>query len=118
MNEKKKKRMRRAGRTRAKIRALATARLCVWKTPRHVYASITVANGSRSLVSVSSTGKAMREARRQKSKLAIAEMVGQSIAERARSKNIERVAFDRSGFKYHGRIKALADAARTHGLKF
>ena len=118
MNEKKKARMRRAGKTRAKIRVRGIDRLCVWKTPQHIYAAITVADGSRSLACVSSTGKAMREARQQKSKRAVAEMVGQRIAERARSKNIERVAFDRSGFKYHGRIKALADAARANGLKF
>ena len=85
MNGKKLTRMRRARKTRAKIKALGVNRLCVWKTPRHIYAAITAADGSRSLACVSSVGKLMREACRQKNKLAVAELVGQRIAERARS---------------------------------
>ena len=110
--------MRRASKTRAKIKVRGTPRLCVWKTSRHIYAAITLADGSRSVAGVASTSKAMHEACRQKSKSAVAAIVGQRIAQCARSHKIERVAFDRCGFKYHGRIKALADAARAEGLIF
>lgn len=116
MNAKKESRLRRARRTRAKIRELGVERLCVNRTPRHIYAQIISADGGRVLVSASTLDKSLREGAT--GNVDAATKVGALLAERAKEAGISQVAFDRSGFKYHGRVKALADAAREGGLKF
>ncbi len=116
MNVKKESRLRRATRTRLKIRELGVHRLCVNRTPRHIYAQITTADGSQVLASASTLDKELREGATGNTEAAT--KVGKLLAERAKSAGISQVAFDRSGFKYHGRIKALADAARENGLEF
>ena len=116
MNEKKIARIRRSKPQRMKIRELGVHRLCVSRTPRHIYAQVTSAAGDRVLVSASTLDATLRGGKTG-NKTAAAE-VGKLIAERAKAAGIEKVAFDRAGFKYHGRIKALADAAREGGLQF
>ena len=116
MNAKKESRLRRARRARAKIRELGVERLCVNRTPRHIYAQIISADGGRVLASASTLDKSLREAAT--GNVDAATKVGALLAERAKEAGISQVAFDRSGFKYHGRVKALADAAREGGLKF
>jgi large subunit ribosomal protein L18 len=116
MNEKKIARIRRAKRTRYKIRELGVERLCVNRTPRHIYAQITTADGSKVLAAASTVEKALRDG--QTGNIEAAKKVGAMIAEKAKAAGITKVAFDRSGFRYHGRIKALADAARENGLEF
>ncbi|WP_106475552.1 50S ribosomal protein L18 [Phytohalomonas tamaricis] len=116
MNAKKESRLRRARRTRAKIRELGVDRLCVNRTPRHMYAQIISADGGRVLVSASTLDKSLREAATGNAEAAA--KVGSLLAERAKEAGITEVAFDRSGYKYHGRVKALADAAREGGLQF
>jgi large subunit ribosomal protein L18 len=92
-------------------------RLCVHRTPRHIYAQIIAPEGNRVLTSASTLSKELRESLKTTGNKTAAAAVGKKIAERAKEQGIEQVAFDRSGFKYHGRIKALADAAREAGLK-
>ncbi|TVZ38253.1 large subunit ribosomal protein L18 [Alteromonadaceae bacterium 2753L.S.0a.02] len=116
MNAKKQSRIRRATRTRAKIRELRETRLCVNRTPRHIYAQIIAAEGGKVLASASTLDKDLRSGKTGNSDAAVA--VGKLIAERAKDAGVTKVAFDRSGFKYHGRVKALADAARESGLEF
>ena len=116
MKDKKVARLRRAKRTRLKIRELGEVRLCVNRTPRHIYAQVISANGGQVLASASTVEKDLRAEATGNTDAAA--KVGQLIAQRAKEAGIERVAFDRSGFKYHGRVKALADAAREHGLEF
>ncbi len=117
--DKKTSRLRRARRARAKIKELGVYRLCVNRTPRHIYAQIISPSGDRVVASASTLDKAVRaNLDGATGNVAAASAVGQAIAERAKSAGIETVAFDRSGFKYHGRVQALADAAREHGLKF
>lgn len=118
MNSKKSSRVRRARRSRAKIRQLGATRLCVHRTPQHIYAQVITADGQQTLVSASTLDKALRDGVKVTGNSEAAAAVGKLIAERAREQGIEEVAFDRSGFKYHGRVKALADAAREAGLKF
>ncbi len=118
MNTKKEQRLRRARRTRAKLRELGMPRLSVHRTPRHIYAQIIAGDGSGVLVSVSTLTAELRQSLPKTGNTDAAQAVGRAIAERAKAAGIERVAFDRSGFKYHGRVKALADAAREHGLQF
>lgn len=115
---KKTNRLRRAKRTRAKIRELAVPRLTVHRTPRHIYAQVIDSDGSRVLAAASTVGKELRSELKNGGNVNAAESVGKSIAEKAVAAGISQVAFDRAGFKYHGRVKALADAAREHGLKF
>jgi large subunit ribosomal protein L18 len=115
---KKVQRLRRAARTRAKIRELKVARLAVHRTPRHIYAQIIAADGGHVLVAASTVQEGVRTGLKGTGNVDAAKAVGKAIAERAKAAGIEQVAFDRSGFKYHGRVKALADAAREHGLKF
>ena len=112
--DKKASRQRRARKTRAKIRELGKARLCINRTPRHIYAQIIDEAGDRVLVSASTLD---RELRKDMKVTGNAE-AGKAVAERAKAAGISAVAFDRSGFKYHGRVKALADAARESGLEF
>lgn len=116
MKDKKVARLRRAKRTRLKIRELGEVRLCVNRTPRHIYAQVISANGGQVLASASTVEKDLRAEATGNTDAAA--KVGQLIAQRAKEAGIERVAFDRSGFKYHGRVKALADAARENVLEF
>jgi len=116
MNDKKQARMRRARSSRMKMRELGATRLTVYRTPRHIYAQVIAPEGARVLVAASTLDAALRKGKTG-NKDAAAE-VGKLIAERAKAAGITRVAFDRSGFKYHGRVKALADAAREGGLEF
>ncbi|MDY6955375.1 MAG: 50S ribosomal protein L18 [Pseudomonadota bacterium] len=116
--DKKAVRMRRARRGRAKIRDLEMTRLCIHRTPRHIYAQLIGADGSTVLASASSVLKDVREQTGSTGNAKTAAVVGRLIAERGRAAGVSRVAFDRSGFKYHGRVKALADAAREGGLEF
>lgn len=115
---KKLSRIRRAKRTRMKIRELEATRLCVNKTPRHMYAQVTTADGSKTLVCASTLDKELRTTLKTTGNVDAAKEVGKLLAKRALEAGIQSVAFDRSGFSYHGRIKALADAAREVGLEF
>jgi len=117
--DKKQARLRRATRARAKIRDLGAYRLSVHRTPRHIYAQVIAPDGARVLASASTVEKSLREhIDGNLGNSAAAAVIGKTIAERARSAGIEQVAFDRAGFRYHGRVKALADAARENGLQF
>ena len=116
MADKKQSRLRRARRARGRIRELGASRLCVNRTPRHIYAQIISAEGSEVLASASTLDKSLRTG--STGNVEAAKGVGALIAERAKEAGITQVAFDRSGFKYHGRVKALADAARDGGLEF
>lgn len=116
--DKKAGRLRRARRTRSKIKSLGVNRLSVFKTPRHIYAQVIAPNGSEILASASTLDKELRAGIKYGGNVTAAAVIGKAVAERAKAKGISRVAFDRSGFKYHGRIKALADAARDNGLEF
>ena len=115
---KKDRRLRRATRARAKIRETGTVRLTVHRTPRHIYAQVTTPDGARVLVAASTVQDAVAAGLKGTGNAAAAAAVGRAIAERAKAAGITSVAFDRSGFKYHGRLKALAEAAREAGLKF
>ena len=117
MNDKKQARSRRARSSRMKMRELGATRLTVHRTPRHMYAQVIAPEGTRVLVSASTLDAALRTSGKTGNKEAAAK-VGTLIAERAKAAGITRVAFDRSGFKYHGRVQALADAARAGGLEF
>jgi len=116
--DKKQTRLRRARRTRAHIRDIGATRLCIHKTPRHIYAQIISAEGSAVLASASTLDKDVRKDVEKTGGAAAATVVGKMVAERAKAAGVTRVAFDRSGFKYHGRVKALAEAARESGLEF
>ena len=116
MSDKKISRQRRARRVRMKIREQGVSRLCVNRTPRHIYAQIIGADGDRVLASASTLEKDLRGNATGNTDAATA--VGKLVAERAVAAGVTNVAFDRSGFKYHGRVKALADAAREAGLEF
>jgi len=116
MNVKKEARIRRARRARSKMRELGSVRLCVNRTPRHIYAQIISADGSTVLASASTVEKDLREGAT--GNVEAAKKVGALIASRAKEAGVTTVAFDRSGFKYHGRVAALADAAREGGLEF
>lgn len=111
-------RQRRARQTRLKIREIGTVRLTVHRSNGHIYAQITSAAGDRVLASASTLEKDLRSQLKNGGNRKAAEMIGQRIAEKAKQKGIDRVAFDRAGYRYHGRIKALAEAARAGGLKF
>ncbi|GAB1259215.1 50S ribosomal protein L18 [Aurantivibrio plasticivorans] len=116
MIDKKQSRLRRARRARAKIRELGANRLTIHRTPRHMYAQVTTGAGDKVVASASTLDKELRSG--QTGNVEAATAVGKLIAERAKSAGVTEVAFDRSGFKYHGRVKALADAAREAGLQF
>jgi large subunit ribosomal protein L18 len=118
MNSKKESRQRRAKRTRAKIRALEAVRLTVNKTGRHMYAQVMTSSGDKTLVSASTLDKELKDKLKVTSNADAAKEVGKLIATRALAAGVKNVAFDRSGFAYHGRVKALADAARETGLEF
>ncbi|MDG1243963.1 MAG: 50S ribosomal protein L18 [Porticoccaceae bacterium] len=116
MNDKKVSRQRRAKRSRMKIREQGVTRLCINRTPRHIYAQIIAAEGDKVLATASTLEKDLREG--STGNINAASAVGKLVAERAVAAGVSSVAFDRSGFKYHGRVKALADAAREAGLEF
>jgi large subunit ribosomal protein L18 len=117
MMDKKQSRLRRARRTRAKISELAVPRLSVHRTPRHIYAQVIAPNGSDVVASASTLQADIKGSVKSTGNIDAAAAVGKSIAEKAKAAGITAVAFDRSGFKYHGRVKALADAAREAGLQ-
>jgi large subunit ribosomal protein L18 len=116
--DKKTKRLRRALKARAVIRRLAVARLSVHRTPQHIYAQILDVGGGKVIAAASTVQEKVREGLKATGNVEAAKAVGKAIAERAKAAGITAVAFDRSGFRYHGRIKALADAARAAGLEF
>jgi large subunit ribosomal protein L18 len=118
MNSKKHIRTRRAKRTRMHIRAVGAHRLTVHRTPRHIYAQIIGPEQANTIVAASTVEKALVEGLKSTSNAEAAKRVGVTLAQRAKEKGITKVAFDRSGFKFHGRVKALADAAREGGLEF
>jgi large subunit ribosomal protein L18 len=118
MSDKNIARLRRARQTRLKIREVGAVRLTVHRTNTHIYAQITSPSGDKVLASASSLEKELRAQLKTGGNRKAAELIGQRIAQKAKEKGIESVAFDRSGYKYHGRIKALAEAARAGGLKF
>ncbi|HEY4448068.1 MAG TPA: 50S ribosomal protein L18 [Steroidobacteraceae bacterium] len=114
---KKQRRLRRAVRTRAHIRDLGMARLTVHRTPKHIYAQVTDARGAKVIAAASTTQKTVREGLKTTGNVDAAKAVGRAIAERTKAAGVSKVAFDRAGFQFHGRIKALADAAREAGLE-
>ncbi len=116
--DKKTARLRRAKSTRAHIRELGMPRLSVLRTGQHVYAQLFSADGSKVLASASTTQADVREGLKSAKNTEAAAKVGRAIAEKAKAAGVEKVAFDRSGYRYHGRVKALADAAREGGLQF
>ncbi|MET0067628.1 MAG: 50S ribosomal protein L18 [Candidatus Thiodiazotropha sp.] len=118
--DKKQSRIRRGRRTRAKIRELGVYRLSIHRTPRHIYAQVISPDGANVLASASTLDKAVKSEidGNVGGNVKAASVVGKIVAERAKSAGVEKVAFDRSGFRYHGRVKALADAAREAGLQF
>ena len=111
------KRQRRAGKTRARIALKGVHRLCVHRTPRHIYAQIIAPDRGTVVASASTVQKELKSALKGTGNKEAAAAVGKAIAERAAEKGVKKVAFDRSGFRYHGRVKALADAAREAGLE-
>ena len=118
MISKNESRLRRARQTRIRIRNNGAVRLTVHRSNGHIYAQITSPEGDKVIASASSLEKELRSQIKHGSTKKAAEIVGQRIAARAKEKGIEKVAFDRAGYKYHGRVKALAEAARAGGLKF
>ncbi|MGH8085226.1 MAG: 50S ribosomal protein L18 [Lysobacter sp.] len=111
-------RLRRAKSTRSHIRKLGVPRLSVLRTGQHLYAQVFTADGSQVLAAASTVQADVKEGLKNGKNADAAIKVGKAIAEKARAAGIEKVAFDRSGYRYHGRIKALADAAREGGLQF
>jgi large subunit ribosomal protein L18 len=116
--DKKTQRLRRARRGRAKIKELGAYRLSVHKTPMHTYAQVIDPSGSKVVASASTVEADIKKELKHTGNVAAASKIGQVIAQRAKASGVEKVSFDRSGFKYHGRVKALADAARENGLQF
>ena len=116
--DKKQRRLRRAKRARGRIALVGVHRLSVHRTPRHIYAQIISAGEGKVVASASTLMKDLRGELKATGNCDAAAAVGKLLAERAKAAGIERVAFDRSGFKYHGRVRALADAAREAGLQF
>jgi large subunit ribosomal protein L18 len=115
---KKERRSRRAIKSRAKIRELGVARLTVHRTPRHIYAQLFDAAGTSVLATASTVQAAVKTGLKGTGNIDAARAVGRAIAERAKAAGVTKVAFDRAGFQYHGRVKALAEAAREAGLEF
>jgi large subunit ribosomal protein L18 len=116
--DKKQNRLRRARKGRAKIRELEVNRLSIHRTPQHIYAQVIGADGGTVLASASTLELEVRKGMKNGGNVEAATIVGARIAEKAKAAGVDTVAFDRSGFRYHGRVKALADAAREAGLKF
>ena len=116
--DKKIARQRRARKARAKIHELEVHRLCIHRTPQHIYAQLIEPESGRTLASVSTVQSDVREGLKHTGNAEAARKVGAAIAAKAKELGVETVAFDRSGFRYHGRVQALADAAREGGLQF
>ncbi len=116
--DKKQNRLRRARKGRAKIRELGVSRLTVHRTPRHIYAQVLAPDSGTVLASASTLEADVRKGMKNGGNVEAASIVGARIAEKAKAAGVDTVAFDRSGFRYHGRVKALAEAAREAGLKF
>ena len=111
-------RLRRAKSTRSHIRTLGVPRLSVLRTGQHIYAQVFTADGSKVLAAANTQQADVRDGLKNGKNAEAAAKVGRAIAEKAKAAGIEKVAFDRSGYRYHGRVKALADAAREGGLQF
>ncbi|MFK8017385.1 MAG: 50S ribosomal protein L18 [Gammaproteobacteria bacterium] len=116
--DKKQSRLRRARKPRAKMRELGMHRLSVHRTAQHIYAQVIAPDGGKVMAAASTLQKDVRGDLKATGNVDAAKAVGEAIAKRAVDAGVESVAFDRSGFRYHGRVKALADAARNGGLKF
>jgi large subunit ribosomal protein L18 len=116
--DKKQSRIRRSRRARAKIAELGVNRLSVHRTPRHIYAQVFSGETGKVIATASTLSAEVKKAIKYPGNVDAAAAVGKVIAEKAKTAGVETVAFDRSGFKYHGRVKALADSARENGLKF
>ena len=115
---KKEQRLRRARQTRARIALQGAVRLTVFRTNLHIYASVISGDGSKVLATASTAEKEVREQIKNGGNAAAATLIGKRIAEKAKAAGVEKVAFDRAGYQYHGRVKALAEAAREAGLQF
>ena len=111
-------RLRRARKTRARIADLKMVRLCVFRTNSHIYAQVISAEGDKVLAQASTLEAEVRDGLKSGGNIEAATLVGKRIAEKAKAAGVEKVEFDRSGFQYHGRVKALAEAARENGLSF
>jgi len=111
-------RLRRAKKTRERIKRLGIDRLCVHKTSRHVYAQVISSNNKKVIASASSLDKEIKGKIKYSGNIEAAKVVGEILAKRAKKAGIKKVAFDRSGFKFHGRVQALANAARENGIEF
>ncbi len=118
MSDKKKSRQRRARKTRARIAGLEAVRLTVHRTPRHFYAQVIDNTGQNVLAAASTLDAGLKKELKYTGNIEAASAVGKVLAEKALAAGVESVAFDRSGFRYHGRVRAFADAARESGLKF
>jgi large subunit ribosomal protein L18 len=118
MLNKREQRLRRSRQTRARIAKLGAARLMVFRSNQHIYANVISGDGGQVLASASTAEKEVRAQLASGGNVAAAQVVGKRIAEKAKAAGVEKVAFDRSGFAYHGRVKALAEAAREAGLQF
>ena len=116
MSAKNDSRLRRARKSRQRMRTKGDVRLSVHRTPRHIYAQVIAPEGDKVLASASTLDSSLRSG--STGNIEAAAAVGKLVAERAKAAGVEAVAFDRSGYKYHGRVKALADAAREGGLEF
>jgi large subunit ribosomal protein L18 len=116
--DKKQNRLRRARKTRAKIRELGVNRLSIHRTPRHIYAQVIGPDGGTVVAAASTIEQDIKKSTKSTGNAEAAAIVGERIAEKAKAAGVDTVAFDRAGFRYHGRVKALADAAREAGLKF
>lgn len=116
--QKKLSRLRRARRARAHIRRMGVPRLTIHRSGRHIYAQVIAAEGGTVVASASTLQKGVRDGLKSTSNCDAAAAVGKAVAERATAAGVTNVAFDRSGYKYHGRVKQLADAARESGLQF
>ena len=118
MTDKKPSRLRRAAKTRARIRRQEAVRLMVHRTNQHLYAQVVAADGAKIIATASTAEKEVRAQLPNGGNKEAAALVGKRIAEKAKAAGVTEVAFDRAGFRYHGRVKALAEAARESGLKF
>ena len=116
--DKKQSRLRRARKPRAKMRELRIHRLSVHRTPQHIYAQVLAPDGGHVVAAISTLNKELRGSLKNTGNVEAAKAVGTAIAELALKAGITKLAFDRSGFRYHGRVKAVADAAREGGLQF
>jgi len=114
---KKEQRLRRARRTRSRIKTLGAHRLCVFKSPQHTYAQVIEPVTAKVIAQASTLEAEIKKNLKHTGNIDAATAIGKAIAERAKASGVNKVAFDRAGFKYHGRVKALADAAREHGLE-